>query len=524
MAAEVEIVAVEGEQPPERRGDRLVLLADRRYRVLGPALMVRRVAEQVPGYADLVAPGVLLLTFGNAVGRIRLPFLGEVELVSGKWDEADFDRMLEELTEAAAALPFQATTGPGHAYDRGLDGERLLYHAFVYLRHVLGDRAREPLRPALDAVVRDPHRRFEPVGRTVPVERARSVGTAALVRMVERPDRLGRAGRGVGGPVAAMLGGQIPERVEEDHRRVTLDTAENRFVLAFLEQARDVVERVRRVVEARPLPSSFRSRLLRDCDAMAAALAPVRRHPLWRDVGRMHQLPAASTVLQRRRGYREVFRHYVRLRLATRLPLAEDPLHDLLELKDIATLYELWTFFAVERAVTAALGRPLRAALVDDASAPGFQLGLARGVTVEWPDGTQLAYNATWSKTGKRRSTSVVLRPDIALTVPSGAGRGLHLFDAKFRLRTLAAWSDEDDAPQATFQKTDLYKMHTYRDAIPEARSVWILYPGTESRFFPADQGTELRDGVGAVPLVPGEAEAIGEVVMRLLGPASRCA
>ena len=29
--------------------------------------------------------------------------------------------------------------------------------------------------------------------------------------------------------------------------------------------------------------------------------------------------------------------------------------------------------------------------------------------------------------------------------------------------------------------------MHAYRDAIPEAESAWILYPGTERRFFPAD-------------------------------------
>ena len=61
--------------------------------------------------------------------------------------------------------------------------------------------------------------------------------------------------------------------------------------------------------------------------------------------------------------------------------------------------------------------------------------------------------------------------------------------------------------------------MHAYRDAIPDARSVWILYPGGEFRFFgvPGSGGPSGRwgasspeglpeefDGVGAIPVAPG--------------------
>ena len=78
------------------------------------------------------------------------------------------------------------------------------------------------------------------------------------------------------------------------------------------------------------------------------------------------------------------------------------------------------------------------------------------------------------------------LRPDIALAISTGPNAGLHLFDAKFwldRPDTLLPIADEetDDERQheqrGTFKRADLYKMHTYRDAIPEARTVWILYP-----------------------------------------------
>jgi predicted component of viral defense system (DUF524 family) len=107
--------------------------------------------------------------------------------------------------------------------------------------------------------------------------------------------------------------------------------------------------------------------------------------------------------------------------------------------------------------------------------------------------------------------------------VPSGPNAGLHLLDAKFRLDKLATVMPLDDADiespsdvaeerQGTFKRGDLYKMHTYNDAIPSAQSVWILYPGTEARFFPVD-GPRLNSlhcavldkwvGVGAIPLVP---------------------
>jgi len=119
-----------------------------------------------------------------------------------------------------------------------------------------------------------------------------------------------------------------------------------------------------------------------------------------------------------------------------------------------------------------------------------------------------------------RRSYSVALRPDITLDLRVGPNAGLHLFDAKFK-RTLADTllaPESDDTNEAeerrgTFKHGDLYKMHAYRDAIVRARSVWILYPGTETRFFPirgdgirsADMLPSVVDGVGAIPLQPDE-------------------
>ena len=108
----------------------------------------------------------------------------------------------------------------------------------------------------------------------------------------------------------------------------------------------------------------------------------------------------------------------------------------------------------------------------------------------------RLVYNQHFSKSraGRRHSYSVPLRPDIALSIPDGPNAGLHLFDAKFRVHGLAdvglAGSDKDGDDEkageraGTFKRGDIYKMHAYRDAILDAHSVWILYPGGEFRFF----------------------------------------
>jgi predicted component of viral defense system (DUF524 family) len=85
--------------------------------------------------------------------------------------------------------------------------------------------------------------------------------------------------------------------------------------------------------------------------------------------------------------------------------------------------------------------------------------------------------------------------------------------------------TDNSAERRGVFKRVDLYKMHTYRDAIPTARSVWILYPGTELRFFGRDgcvanAAEEVQPrpvGVGAIPLAPGPQRDILACVLRRL-------
>ena len=187
-----------------------------------------------------------------------------------------------------------------------------------------------------------------------------------------------------------------------------------------------------------------------------------------------------------------MLQHFSRIRLAPTIPLDKEAMRDLLELKDIVTLYELWTFFRIVHELAVLEGPPVRSGRP---TRDHFRTDFAAGGAFEWASGVRLVYNQHFSRSRPRRrhSYSVPLRPDIALSIPNGRKSHLHLFDAKFRVRGLShvgfggsgeGGEDEKAGERAgSFKRGDIYKMHAYRDAIPEARSVWILDPGGGFRF-----------------------------------------
>ena len=541
------------EETPPRRDGRWHLQSERRWVVEGPRAMLADVEAVLPrSICTRTGHGALVLNLVNSVGVLDLPGVGPVELHTGKLEEAGFEALLADLIRLATSLPFSAGDPGSSPYASGPPPrDEVLYHAFVYLRHILSDGApaEERLLPALELIQRAPHRRWRTEWRDVPVDALTRVDSRTLLDLVTR----------TGAPVhtaslspaaatlTERLGGRLPEEISERRIRAAIDTPENRFAKAFIGQADGIIGRVRSRAASRR--DVFGRSLLADCDRMEAALMPVTRHSMWDEVGTMVRIPFSSTVLQRRRGYRHVLRHYTRIRMAPRIPLDKGEMRDLLELKNIALLYELWTFFRLAEIICELLGPPVRSARTD--AGDDFQVALGWNRTFEWPGGTRLAYNESFSRSRQspNHAYSVPLRPDITLHVPEGPNRGLHVLDAKFRVQTLGEAGferDENPAERASerrgdFKRGDIYKMHTYRDAIRNARSVWILYPGSEFRFFDASNSRKviqptdlpsLLEGVGAIPFAPKpdsgpDPSPHGEVtatLRKLLGPHSAAA
>ncbi len=73
--------------------------------------------------------------------------------------------------------------------------------------------------------------------------------------------------------------------------------------------------------------------------------------------------------------------------------------------------------------------------------------------------------------------------------------------------------ANKDDERAGVFKRADVYKMHTYRDAIAGAQSAWVMYPGTVFQRFDADE----KGAVGAIPVKPGQLAELHRHVSALL-------
>jgi uncharacterized protein len=254
---------------------------------------------------------------------------------------------------------------------------------------------------------------------------------------------------------------------------------------------------------------------LKESQGITTMLERWRRHPTLADVAPAGELRIESTVLRSRPGYREVTRFFVDLQARTRLLDAADA-ERLLDARDAALLYEYWCYFQVVDAVASVLDRIPQPA--------SFRIGVF-GSSLQHAFAAEFGAARVWfnRQFSKPMSYSVPLRPDISVELSSGT---LHAFDAKLKRDVLlgdtgngspstAENEIDEEEHRATYRRGDLYKMHTYRDALG-ARSVWILFPGrnvSPARFTPNVPGAlDAPSGVGALPLLPGVSRDFDEL------------
>ncbi|MCS6859208.1 MAG: DUF2357 domain-containing protein, partial [Abditibacteriales bacterium] len=287
-----------------------------------------------------------------------------------------------------------------------------------------------------------------------------------------------------------------PSRVLQALPADTFDTPENRFIKHFLNLLLNMTDRAGR--DAPPLPT------------IQLAL----RAPLFDEVGDMLYFPAASQVLLKRDGYRELLQLWREFHLA-RQPTFFRDVQEYIDARDVATMYEFWCFFALTEHLVPAL----HASRITYHVSTSDDEGLAWNVEAVFGDtGYRLVYNRSFAR--GRGSYSVGLRPDFSLF----HGNKLEVvFDAKFRFdeRDVAELGREADAEDARMpmdaerlaKRADLYKMHTYRDAL-RCRAAVILFPGKSDTMYLTDgtakKGVTLHEllsakmeGVGAMGFVP---------------------
>jgi len=343
----------------------------------------------------------------------------------------------------------------------------------------------------------------------------------------------------------------VAGRVLVPRKSRDLDTLENRFVKFALGEFRAFLTHAQSVFEAKE-----------NCNAWGASAALSRRlaatvedwlgRSLFREVGEMRFAPLGSPVLQRKAGYREVLRWWLRFRTAAELSWEGGEALFHAGQRDVASLYEYWLFFEL-------LGwfcrkcrggnRPPVEELIEglEEGSPNlllrkqYQLGPFEGTFMGQSRklNARFAYNRRFEVTRDRHrggSWTRRLHPDYTLTFwpadlmsEAEAERQellVHVhFDAKYRVEGIEglfgkddkALNDEELAAQfeeeekdevaGNYKRQDLLKMHAYRDAIKRSQGAYVLYPGRGNKnnqsLFKGFH--EILPGLGAFGVAPDE-------------------
>jgi predicted component of viral defense system (DUF524 family) len=482
--------------------------------------------------------GMAEITIGSAPsGRIRF------EIQSRKLDyHQEYGAMVEDVAEHCRHLlmEWESPTSFSLARDSGQQSETLL-ERFLFLRHLMGE---EKLEFHLEMIARRPHAALEHE------EEWRPAALANPSEFAVNPFRNARGWMRDVPEGTFSVGGVSPSEILHRDRLETHDTPPNRFVLFALTSFRDLCDEIMdEFDDTRGSAWMEASRMRESLDAFLA-------RPFFRDISPLDRLPLESQTLQKREGYRDILQAWLLLDLAAKLDWpGRDEAYDGKN-RDAATLYECWLYFILLDVLKSRLMmEPWKKArdkglFVSAGKNRGVMINLRKGQEsvsrLVWKgvDGTEMGvhffYNRKFLGAPDPKisgSYSKAFWPDYTLAffpreymergdwseaeeaaLKDGKIAYLH-FDAKYRLDLIPGkagpfgnddegtlLSEREEAKGCdTYKRGDLYKMHTYNDAIRRTAGSYVLYPGQEgapTEDFPRYE--EVAPGVGAFPLRPG--------------------
>ena len=478
--------------------------------------------------------GLFVVSFGNFVGLSELVLLFEggkttkvpVEVLSLKvsrmypellssfegygierlshLQNAFVEALTDEILRYSSSIPFQLESPTGFSTT---ESDESINELFAY--HSLRSNG-ERIIEAFETILRRMKRKLVVEGEWMRIDEMDEITPETLLSIVQHPEHLAPAGEGV--LIANYLNGYAPTKVLGYRKYESFDTPENRFVKHFLNLLAEWSEKVMEAFDEKKANLEPIKELLGELEFIGS-------DGLWEDIGEMTLFPYTFQTLLKGDGYRDLLELY--REFTSYLPFFEE-LQRAIDNKDIAKLYEYWAFFRLVDELGEILGKKeLKIHVL-----PKGELSESGNVYAEFDNGWRLYYNKRL--TPRRWSYSVPLKPDFSLfngNPSKNSTKLIGVFDAKFKLdvvdepKGIEGFDEETEIAGKTgnyetwAKLEDVYKMHTYRDALG-CRFAVVVYPGQRSVFFDVNRGkvesfaleealTGELNGVGYLRFVP---------------------
>ena len=454
-------------------------------------------------FHSYVGKGFLKVDLGKR-GTVSIPF----EVRSSKIGyRQEYPRMLEDVAKFSIERLLYSKSPLYRGYRPESMGKPTKYEDFLLLEYFFDSMG---FVDAFEQVSRNLNSRMESDSSPTPVFQAVNI---------DIPDVIANWSSG---PVIELdgstMGGCIPEVVNSRYYFDNVDTPENRVVkdmLLFLDyQIRELT-----IVEDNK-PEKERSLYVKELlSEMSTYVDQCLSHDWLQSVGSLTELPSNSTVLQFKRGYSDIFVMYQMLGLGAQF--SQEDLPNLLKGhgRKVHSVYEYWCLIQlIDCLKTMSVENP--EILRNDGDFGRISL-CGKGMKFKLCDkfdslNVILHYNKQFKpKEEDYRTYSIVMRPDYTLEVfpDDRYFTCIVNFDAKYKVKPQKKGID-DDALDGTCWEYDLYKMHTYRDAIMRSVGSYVLYPGISGKskkltklkcYQRADKGSDSYiPSVGFISLIPG--------------------
>ncbi len=486
-------------------------------------------------------------SIGVEVRSSKISYLKDITDKEINDERSEYQLMLNSIAKHSIELVMQYNVPVQQSYQTGIEqiSEHEIYQRFLFVRSLFKNQEFEE---AVQKIISNPATKWNLEEEDKDIRSVRRFTPTNIRELTSRANRVALLN-----PILGL--NSIPLKISSSRKIESVDTAENRFIKHILESFLQFCEFiVVKLGNDEKLHKEFK-----EVTEIAQRIDNLLNQPFFKDISRPNTLLINSPILQRRSGYRELLKAWLRFHLTAQLSWKFSPEEDNIfsgGKKDIASLYEYWVFFVLFKTLTDKYTsystldpkKWLDSLLVPDSNGLGLYLqeGRKQAFEFEWNSGKRplkikFYYNRSfpgWKKyevSKKAGSYTNPFRPDYTLSIwPKEISEDdaeeqekiVHIhFDAKYKIENLNPYVSksneekteeqieeetvkeieiiEKEERKGTFKNVDLYKMHAYKDAIRRTGGAYILYPGKSSVTNKFKGFHEIIPGVGAFSLRP---------------------
>lgn len=374
----------------------------------------------------------------------------------------------------------------------------------------------EDFEKAVQHVERSPHHQLETTYEEVRGERLRKQDSRGLRYLRNNAQRFIDVEKGI------QIGSKsvMPEKGLLIKKQQNFDTHENRYVkwAIFRIYSRIVQLKANHLKVVKQRNQEPNKVFIGKLEKWIIFFQQTLQKPFWRKIGTLDR-SVYSLVMQMATGYKEVYQTY--MFLSQSLVLQNDLYK--MSVKDIATLYEYWTFLKLGEILEKKTKEKYQD--IVKVNNNGLYINLTSGQTVtrifEQPltkEKITLCYQYK-----AHHTPTVNQEPDTMLSIEKHGSEGVfcYIFDAKYAIHV---GSNDVVGPE----HRDINVMHRYRDAIVakngntyerEMFGAYVLFPWRNDAQYQNHPLYKSIDevNIGGLPFLPNETDFVDQIIDNLL-------